>query len=196
MIIAIRGTSGSGKSTLTRRILKHYPFGQPAWKERRKMPYFYNLKNVDVSTNEQIGRGLRVLGHYETPAGGCDTLPDIDTMYQIIQDGHDAGLDVLAEGLVFSSDAIRLIAMHDAGLPVAAIMLNTPLDVCIESVKIRRADAGNDKELNTKATVDKHRAVELMGPRFIKAGVPTFILDRDAAYIKACELLGLEPTDV
>lgn len=134
-----------------------------------------------------------MLGHYETEAGGCDTINGIDEMYRIIQDGHDWNHDVLAEGLLFSSDALRLIAMHDASLPVAAIMLSTPLDLCIESVKMRRAAAGNDKELSTKATEDKFRAVELMAPRFQKAGVPTFVLDREAAYLKVCDLLGLTP---
>jgi len=83
--------------------------------------------------------------------------------------------------------------MHRSGLPVAVIGLSTSLEECLDSVRARRAEKGNDAELNPKATEDKHRAVELMMMRFQKAGVPTFVLDREAAYLKVCELLGLTP---
>lgn len=192
MIITIRGTSGSGKSTLARRIMAHYPYGEPAWLPKRKQPLSYALKRVD-SDNVQTHRTLRVLGHYASVTGGGDTLDGLDMISGLVQDAHDWGEDVLYEGLVVSSDFLRVEAMHRAGLPVAVIGLSTPLDLCIESVKVRRAAAGNDKELSTKATEDKHRAVELMMARFQKAGVPTHVLDREAAYLKACELLGLEP---
>lgn len=193
MIVTIRGTSGSGKSTLARRIMEHYPHGEPAWANRRRNPLYYELRRVSTEANLQIGRTLRVLGHYATPAGGGDTLDGLDQISGLVQDAHDWGHDVLYEGLVVSSDFMRVEAMHRSGLPVAVIGLATPLDECIESVKIRRAAAGNDKELSTKATVDKHRAVELMMDRFQRANVPTFVLDREAAYVKVCELLGLSP---
>lgn len=196
MIITIRGTSGSGKSTLARRIMAHYPYGEPAWLPKRRQPLSYALKRVDPETNRQTGRTLRVLGHYASVTGGGDTLGDgLDFISNLAQEAHDWGEDVLYEGLVVSSDFLRVEAMHRSGLPVAVIGLSTPLDLCIESVKVRRAAAGNDKELSTKATVDKHRAVELMMARFQKAGVQTHVLDRDGAYLKACELLGLEADD-
>lgn len=196
MILTIRGTSGSGKSTLARRIMAHYPYGEPAWLPRRRQPLSYALKDVDPETNVQRRRTLRVLGHYASPTGGGDTLDGLDMISGLVQEAHDSGEDVLYEGLVVSSDFLRVEAMHRSGLPVAVIGLSTPLEVCIESVKSRRAAAGNDKELSTKATEDKHRAVELMMARFQRAGVPTHVLDRDAAYLKACEILGLEPIDV
>lgn len=193
MIITIRGTSGSGKSTLARRIMAHYEYGAPAWKERRQKPLFYELKRVDPRSNKQIGKTLRVLGHYETAAGGGDTLDGLDIISDMVQEGYSWGQDVLYEGLVVSSDFLRIEAMSRAGLPVAVIGLNTDLEECIESVKIRRAAAGNEKELSTKATVDKHRAVELMMKRFQVAGVPTYVLNREEAYLRACDLLDLEP---
>lgn len=193
MIITVRGTSGSGKSTLARRIMQHYGYGEAAWKTRRRNPLYYEIKRVDVSTNVLIGRTLRVLGHYATPAGGGDTLDGLDQIYNLVQDAHDWGHDVLFEGLVVSSDALRTIAMHRSGLPVAVIGLATTLEECLDSVRARRAAAGNNAELNPKATQDKYRAVELMMARFQKAGVPTFVLDREAAYLKCCELLGLDP---
>lgn len=192
MIITIRGTSGSGKSTLARRVMEHYPYGEPAWLPRRKQPLSYALKRVDPETNRQTHRTLRVLGHYASVTGGGDTLDGLDMISGLVQEAHDWGEDVLYEGLVVSSDFLRVEAMHRAGLPVAVIGLSTPLDLCLESVQQRRAAAGNDRELNPKATVDKHRAVELMMARFAKAGVPTYVLDREAAYLKICELLGLE----
>lgn len=193
MIITIRGTSGSGKSTLARRIMQHYPYGEPAWIDRRRNPLYYELRRVESAGNVQIGRTLRVLGHYATPAGGGDTLDGLDQISGLVQDAHDWGHDVLYEGLVVSSDFIRVEAMHRSGLPVAVIGLATTLEECLDSIRARRKAAGNNAELNPKATQDKYRAVELMMTRFQKAGVPTFVLDRDAAYLKCCELLGLDP---
>lgn len=193
MIVTIRGTSGSGKSTLARRIMEHYPYGEPAWTARRRNPLYYEMRRVDIESNHQLGRTLRVLGHYATPAGGGDTLDGLNQISELVQDAHDWGHDVLYEGLVVSSDFLRVEAMHRSDLPVAVIGLSTSLEECLDSVRARRAEKGNDAELNPKATEDKHRAVELMMTRFQKAGVPTFVLDREAAYLKVCELLELEP---
>lgn len=191
MILTIRGTSGSGKSTLARRIMEHYDYGAPAWTERRRNPLFYELRRVDPATNEQSGKTLRVLGHYATPAGGGDTLDGLDQISTMVHEGHNWGQDVLYEGLVVSSDFLRIEAMHREGLPVAVIGLATSLEECLDSVRARRAAAGNDKELSIKATADKHRAVELMMERFAKAGVNVRVLDREAAYEWSRELLSL-----
>lgn len=195
MIVTLRGTSGSGKSTLARRIMEHYPYGEPAWTAKRRNPLYYELKRVSPATCSQQGRTLRVLGHYATPAGGGDTLDGLDQISGLVQDGHDWGHDVLYEGLVVSSDFLRVEAMHRADLPVAVVGLATSLEECIDSVRTRRAAAGNEKELSTKATEDKHRAVELMMERFGRAGVNVRVLDREAAYQWVCELLGLNPDE-
>jgi hypothetical protein len=188
MILTFRGTSGSGKTTLARRIMEHYGERKPFHRSGRKQPLFYDLDRADG------GRTLRILGHYESPTGGGDTISDgQDYIAELVREAHGHGRDVIYEGLVISSDFSRVAAMHAEGFPVAVIALNTPLQVCLESVAQRRAAKGNTNPLNPKTTTEKHRAVAAMVPRFRAAGVPTHHVDREEAYRIACELLKLEP---
>jgi hypothetical protein len=190
MILTFRGTSGSGKTTLARRIMEHYGERVPYFKSGRKQPLFYDLHRADG------GRLLRVLGHYESPTGGGDTISDgQDYIAQLVHEAHEAGRDVIYEGLVISSDFSRVAAMHQRGLPVAVIALNTPLQVCLESVAQRRAARGNTTPLNPKTTTEKHRAVAAMVPRFRQAGVQTHHVDREEAYQIARRLLSLDPPE-
>lgn len=197
-IITIRGTSGSGKTTLARRIMELYGSRQPRYKERRKQPLYYDLYGIDGDVGAEASGGvmsrmpLTVLGHYESATGGGDTISDgQDYIAELVREHHERQHDVLYEGLVVSSDFSRVAAMHNDGLPIHVIALNTPLDVCLESVKMRRAAKGNDSPLNPKTTTEKHRAVAAMVPRFRAAGVPTHFVDRDEAFEIALELLKL-----
>ena len=104
-IINIRGTSGSGKSTLARRIMEQYPHRVVFRREGRKQPIGY-LYQRDASPNTK-GRQLAVIGHYETPCGGCDTIQKMDDIFQLVRDSHEAGHDVLFEGLLISADMKR-----------------------------------------------------------------------------------------
>lgn len=188
-IITIRGTSGSGKTTLARRIMDLYlKDPERHFKERRKQPLMYTYQR----TAPDAGPGLRVLGHYESATGGGDTISDgQDYIAQLAREGHELGFDVLYEGLVVSSDFSRVAKMHEDGLPVHVIALNTPLQLCLDSVAIRRAAKGNTTPLNPKTTTEKHRAVAAMVPRFVAAGVPTHHVDREAAFEIARSLLKL-----
>ena len=178
MILTIRGTSGSGKSTLTRRIMELYELRTPRHRERRKQPLYYDLWRKDAS-----GRPLRVLGHYESPTGGGDTISDgLDYIDGLVRFADNEDFDVLYEGLVISSDFKRIAKLHEEGRNVQVIALSTPLDECLRSVQQRREAKGNTDPLNPKATTEKHRAVEAMVPRFRAAGVPIAHVDREEAF--------------
>lgn len=203
MILTLRGTSGSGKTWLARRIMEHYAHRCAVHIPRRKRPLYYDFFREppppDNETEEQMqariasrGQPLRVLGHYESPTGGGDTISQgLDFIAELTQKGHDEGYDVLYEGLVISSDFKRIAGFHAAGLPVGVIVLNTSLADCLASVNARRAAKGKTEPVNPKATREKHRAVELMVPRFRAAGVPVWHVDREEAYSVAKELLKL-----
>lgn len=188
-IITIRGTSGSGKTTLARRIMEMYhQTPEKHFREGRKQPLMYTYPRIAPDD----GPSLRVLGHYESATGGGDTISDgQDYIAELARQGHAEGHDVIYEGLVVSSDFSRIAKMHEDGLPVAVIVLRTPLEVCLASVKERRAAKGNHEPLNPKTTTEKHRAVLNMVPRFQAAGIRTYHLDRDAAFMVAREILGL-----
>lgn len=177
-IVTIRGTSGSGKTHLTRRVMDLYGGKKANHVERRKQPLSYDLHRDKLD-----GPPLRVLGHYESPTGGGDTISNgLDYIDGLVREADGDGLDVLYEGLVISSDFKRITALHDEGRPVLVVVLNTPLELCIESVQARRAAKGNTTPLNPKSTTEKHRAVSNMVPRFRTAGVNVHHVDRETAF--------------
>jgi energy-coupling factor transporter ATP-binding protein EcfA2 len=190
-IVTIRGTSGSGKSTLARRIMELYPHKEPIYVPRRQKPLYYNYHR-DENGDGTVGRPLQVLGHYETATGGGDTISDgLDFIAHLAKEGHDNGKDVLYEGLVISSDFKRIVDFHNKGIPTLIVVLNTPLQECLDSVQARRAAKGNLDPLNPKATTEKHRAVEAMVPRFRAAGVDVHHVNREEGFQLVRERLGL-----
>lgn len=183
MIINLRGTSGSGKSTLVRNVMALYGNKTNYKVEGRKQPIGYVL---------QYGAGTRVqplaiVGHYETDCGGCDTIANMDEIYGKVREAHKAGMDVLYEGLLISADANRVVALHTDGLFVRVIALNTPLDVCLESVNHRRRNNAMLKgkpykgDVNPKNTTSKFAGVKSSMKRIEAAGIPCSWESRESA---------------
>ena len=193
MIINIRGTSGSGKSTLVRRVMELPVFGTRSahYAERRKYPLWYELHRSDG------GVPLAVVGHYENPCGGGDTIAaGLDYVDALVRECHDGGArDVLYEGLILGSDMSRIVRLHEEGNRVLVVFLTTPLPVCLARVNARRAEraARTGREyspVNPRATEDKHRGLLRAAPRLRAAGVPVAELDCDAALERVREELG------
>lgn len=184
-ILQIRGTSGSGKSTLARSIMEIYPSKTRVKISGRKQPLGY------VLNGSPSGRSLYVPGHYETPCGGCDTIPSLDLIYEHVRKAHDQGHDVLFEGLLISSEVNRSQALHDDGLPFHVLMLTTPIDVCLYSVNQRRqAKRGPDAPgVNPKNTQSKFQGTLSTCKRLSAGGVDVITGDRDLLLVKAMELL-------
>jgi hypothetical protein len=93
--------------------------------------------------------------------GGCDLIKnpshimDDDGMtvitpgyFSIIEERAREGYHVLFEGIVAQHCTGKLLDLHRAKLDVLVIGLTTPVEICIERVKIRRAEGqGYKKEL-------------------------------------------------
>lgn len=183
VIINVRGTSGAGKTTLINEILGQYPVKTPVVIPGRKQPLYYILSGREGQPD------LALLGHYESPCGGCDTIgkwiPDI-TPPRII-DGEEPnsyhltfglvrkfiaeGKDVVFEGLLLSGDVRHTKALYTDGLALQVVCINIPVDDCIASVKARRTAAGNTKEFNEKNTRDKHTLLQKCITKLREAGV-------------------------
>lgn len=187
-IINIRGTSGSGKSHLIREVMKLYPMKSAYKIEGRKQPIGYLLSRPD-------GRRLNVIGHYETACGGCDTITKMDDIFNYVRMGAAAGNDVIFEGLLISADVNRTHAlMKEFQFPkpddMHVIALDTPLDVCIDSINQRRWTKDPTKPpVATKNTTSKHRGVQLCMKRLAEAGTPGEIHSRETALVRIRELL-------
>jgi predicted kinase len=130
MIVSIRGTSGSGKSTLVRDVMSLYPQKSRIMIKDRARPIGYLLSGRE--------RTLFVVGHYETACGGCDTIPVVDDIYDMVRRAHEEGHNVLFEGLIISAEYKRMAALHSDGLPLEVLVLDTPIEECLAGINARR----------------------------------------------------------
>jgi len=211
VIINIRGTSGSGKTTLTRKVMELYKSKSAVRVPDRKRPIGY------IYQHPHGGRPLGVIGHYETACGGCDTITDQDHIYELVRKSHEAGMDVLYEGLLISAEVNRAVKLHQDGLPLLTVALNTPLEVCLASINERRmadfnkrlakAEAENAEraakgrklielpepkgEVNPKNTASKFSGVKTSMKRLEEAGVRAVWADRDGGLEIIRKELGL-----
>ena len=186
MIINVRGTSGTGKSTVVRNIMKLADGKIRVMKEGRRQPFGYLL------TFPGRKRRVALVGHYETPCGGCDTIQSYEDIYNAVRAGDDAGYDVIYEGLLISGEHARPTQLHNEGRDIRVIALNTPLDLCIESINERRWAKNPDKPpVKERNTIAKARAVEIAMQKMTEAGLETYWRDRDGAVALIKELLNV-----
>ena len=196
MIINVRGTSGSGKSTLIRKVMDCYDVREPEYMPGRMRPIGYTcmLEGAGATT-------LRVLGHYESPCGGVDTLnrhPQqpkknvFDWADELVRERIREGHHVLFEGLLLTAETKRLIELARIER-VLVIGLNTSLDDCLESImERRRAKHGAAaKPINPKHTESKYKATASTMKKLAAEGVETRWANRAEALELIRELLNL-----
>lgn len=162
MIINIRGTSGSGKSTVMRRVMDLMGDWQAVHKTGRKQPLYYRSASEWPPTV--------VLGHYESPCGGCDTIGSARAVFELIQNLRTDPLfdsHVLCEGLLLSEDVKWFSQLPD----LKVLFLVTPLDVCLQQIKKRRREAGNEKALNPSNTTNRIAVIERARVKLIGSGI-------------------------
>jgi len=171
MIINLRGTHGSGKSTIVRKVMEKGEF-QPHFVEGRKRPlaYYDHLKTLFIP------------GHYEKDCGGCDTILEVEHVFDIVKNAAGQGWSVLFEGILAQHSAPRLIEVAKLFPPVIVIILTTPLEACVKSVLERRAASGNDKPLNQDNIRREFRSVESAARRLRGEGLDVRSLSRNEAF--------------
>lgn len=169
MIIQLRGTSGSGKTTVMRSIKHWYaPVWNPIYREGRKQPEYY-LKDNAV-----------ILGHYEATCGGCDNIGSARAVYELIHGIARPDIHViLCEGLLLSEDTKWTI--QNKHMNTQVIFLTTPIETCLERVKQRRRQAGNEKPLNEKNTINRVATIERARRKLIDNGVKCYRASVDLA---------------
>jgi hypothetical protein len=175
MIINITGTSGSGKSTIVRDVMKRYSIVQPEHTEGRRQPISYYCEK------DEFNKGLVVIGHYETPCGGCDTIKTPDEVQRQIIGAHEMGCHVLYEGIIIQDDTKRRIALHKAGYPFAVILLTTTLDVCLAGIQARRDARGDARPLDPSNTQERMERQITRARKLRAAGVTVHEFSRQQA---------------
>lgn len=184
MIISVRGTHGSGKSTVVRRVMKFYPHCTPVMREGRRRPFGYLLEHDGL-------RRLAVLGHYETPCGGCDSLPAVEDMYSFVREQASSGADVLLEGILAQHYALKKFLTFSE-FDIKVIVLSTPLEQCIHDTLSRRGDTTPEREAKITGTItSEYRNVENGVKRLLANKVDVRRLNRTDALSTCLELLGV-----
>lgn len=157
MIIQIRGTSGSGKTTVVKQVMNYLGGWDYYYIAGRKKPLYYYHRDVTI------------LGHYESPCGGCDTIGSARAIYNLIQCLPDTRSKiVLCEGLLLSEDVKWSLQLPD----LRAVFLTTPLETCLAQIQSRRQSRGNAKPLNPANTTNRVKVIERARTRLAANGVP------------------------
>ena len=147
MIVSLRGCSGAGKSTVATSIMNTFPT-QTILDASNKI---YGYK-VDIP-NKQYP--VFIIGKYNTPCGGCDSISTQQEIVDRVTACYNQGGNVLFESLLASGGYGTVGKLSEDIPEYTFATLDTPLDVCLERVKQRRAAKGNHEPLNPKNTESK-----------------------------------------
>lgn len=160
VVLNVRGTNGSGKSTVIFDLIKK--FGKTDLLGDDKKAWAYKLNCYPP---------LFIVGRYDTPTGGCDTIRTMDIICDRIRKLVKKG-DVIFEGLLVSGFHGRWVELERELSRCKFIygVLNTPIETCIERVVARRKAMGNKKEFDPKNLIAKHRSVQSSRLSLIRAG--------------------------
>jgi predicted alpha-1,6-mannanase (GH76 family) len=187
MMINLRGTSGAGKSTVLTTFKSMVNAAgievTPVFREGRRQPWFYSAP---------APRPWRLLGHYESPCGGCDTIKTVDEVYDLVRAGVLGGEAVLFEGIMVQDDVRRAVAFHKEFGDMVVIGLTTDIETCLSAIRDRRVARGDTRPLNEKNTRGRAASLERTLRRLEEGGVPVERLDRGAALTRVCRLMGLD----
>lgn len=183
--INVRGTSGAGKSHLVRQLMQLYASTEPMYTEGRKKPYWYHL----AATNG--GRSLVVPGHYDTPCGGCDTIKTGGEVWSLVKMALSMDRNCLFEGIMPQDWKIERVEELAGLAELHIVQLNTPVELCLEAIRGRRAARGNEKPLSPKNTVSRARNVEARIRELRRRGIACHTVDRDGAFQLCRTLLGV-----
>lgn len=143
-----------------REVMGSYPAWVPSFRPDRKKPLLYRSGS------------LVVLGHYESPCGGCDTVGSARAVYDLIQSERLLEISdvVLCEGLLLSEDTkwtTQLAETHE----VRVVFLTTGLEECLTRIKGRRGAVGNDKPLSPDNTANRVAVIERARRKLAASGI-------------------------
>lgn len=188
MIINIRGANGAGKTTVVRRVMESYSVSTPKFVDGRNRPIGYVCDGPDRHAGAHLQR-LFVPGSYENPTGGCDTIREIETIFDLVRTYADAGMSVLFEGIIAQHSKTRLNDLWRAHRDLVVIVLDTSREACVQAVRDRRVAKGDDRPLDPSNVEKEYRGVHSGKNALRSLGMRVEELDRENAVARCVELL-------
>jgi hypothetical protein len=152
-IVSLRGTSGSGKSTVVYDAFKRWGHAVVQANERGKP--IVNLVHAPVP--------FYVFGPYRTPCGGCDALPSYARLIPVLLPLYARKGNILFEGLLLSDNYGAVGKALEAMKPkhdVVFAFLDTPLEMCLERVNMRRRARGEERPVNPTNTTKRFYTIQ------------------------------------
>lgn len=180
----LRGTNGSGKTFVARELIK---------RSNAKPALMYKTKPRSY-VGELFGQPFIVLGSYETDCGGCDTIPTVKMVSELLDyymAESDATPDQGSTGIVFFEGLMISHMIGTVGEMQAKLgkdrnilaFLDTPLDKCIERVMIRRMLRKDERPFDPKNVIADHPRVQKARENAMKQGYKTMTVPWQNAYI-------------
>lgn len=179
MIVTVHGTHGSGKSTVIRKVMERFSNREELQRYPRRRPIGYLLSNHHAN--------LFIPGHYETPCGGCDTIPVVNDVYGLIRIYARNGCNVLFEGILAQHSTPNLLSLKE-WKPVV-IVLDVSNDEAYAAVQGRRRERGDERPLKPDNIIKENASIKKRIPKLKDAGYDVRIVKRDAAYDEVINLL-------
>ena len=178
VIVNIRGTSGSGKSTIAFEFLKRFPHEELTGKDGKIKGYRLDTSSAGLEYD------LFILGKYTTVCGGLDGCPTQAEAGELATKAHALGGHVLAEGLLASAAGpagALTIAIQNTGC-ARFLILDTPLETCLDRVRARRAARGDERPFNEKNTRDKYTQTHSTAKTLSNLGYDVRYIDHTRAF--------------
>jgi hypothetical protein len=175
MIFKLAGTSGSGKSSFVRAAFKLWKFAPVLWSpDKPKIKEYV----AQVKLGEPLAglyKRVVLLGDYSSPCGGMDGVSSKEDRHAMVTQytgKKNRDTLVLCEGLLFGgvygiTEGLGVLSERKESGPWVYAFMSTPLDVCLERCKQRRAARGVTEPMNPKNTTDKHRSVVCVRERVL-----------------------------
>jgi hypothetical protein len=178
-VFNIAGTSGSGKSHLARSFLswaKEHGKVVEQFVKDREAPIGYDLMIKSLRTP------VHLLGSYRTPTGGCDTLRDVKTVFDIVRQQYfERSVQVVYEGLFVMNHTRGPELVTELEGDMTILQLTTPLSTCYSSINQRRSEKGDGKLLSKENTRSNFVRAENYCAKMRSAGATVIRVRRDQA---------------
>lgn len=191
MILTIVGPNGAGKSTCMRSVMRQLGGFKPIKNDDGKVEGYVSRRGSNLLKKQSVA----VVGRYESPTGGCDTIQTkAEIQARVARYAHQYD-HVLFEGIIVStsfgpySQFLKELSFARKEPHMFAILLPS-LEKCIANVQKRRDARGETKPLNPSRCIAYHAYTKRVLIKCEEQNVPYTRLNYGTAAEDVVHILG------